>query len=128
MIRQFHQAGGVLTGREVITEDSIGRVQHGERRPTHRVTISQVTPDESRFSRCALRAGYDDYVRVKSAHELDAHQLETQAALRERLNGLHCGLCTESKIADGTRLALSAADKPFAVVFEFDLDGAPTGR
>jgi hypothetical protein len=116
----------VLTCREVVTEDSIRRVQHCERRPTHRVTISQVAADESSSARCTLGAGHDDHVRIKGAHELDAHQLETETTLRKRFNGLHRSLCTESKIADRARLSFAAADESFTIVLELDLNGAAT--
>src|SRR5688572_3990987 len=117
-----------LASGEIIPENAVGGVQHGERGATNGVAIGQIATHQSRAACAALRAGDNDDVGIEGAHELHAHQFEAEDALREGLYGLHGCFRAQPEIADRAGLSLGLADEPLPVVFQLDLNDASSGR
>src|SRR5919204_4830597 len=93
--RRHHDVAGIgfstpacyLTGREIVPENAIRRVQHRERGAAYWITIGEIAADQPRAARGPLRRGHDDDVGVEGANELDAHEFESKGTLRK---GFHC--------------------------------------
>src|SRR4029434_3040200 len=110
------EEGDDLSCRDVVAEDAVGRIQHGERGAADRVTVGERASDETRAARGALRDRHDDHVGIERSYKLDAHEFQTEAALRERLDGFDGGFRAEAQVTDGARLSFRLADEAFAVV------------
>src|SRR5947207_3246710 len=107
-----------LSGRDVIPENAIGRIQHGECGSAHGVAVGEIAADQACAPRGALSGGDDDDVGVERANQFDAHELETESTGRERFDGFNGCFRTEPKVADGTRLSFGTSDEALAVILE----------
>jgi len=123
--------GSASTSRYEVTEDAIGRVEHGDDGTPNRVLFGEVAAKKAARSVSTLYADRDDDdVRVERAERLDANQLELDGVIGESLERMESRFRGDAQVPQRAGLTFSLADDAdpvYPIQLDFD-SAAPGGR
>ena len=113
----------------MISQDSVGRVQHGHRRTASRIGLGKVAPHEPIvLSIFTNRDGNEHQVRVEGANVLDPEELELERAFRKIIEGAKGRFCGDPEVTERTRLAERSSVEERPIPLQGDVSGALARR
>jgi hypothetical protein len=118
-----------LAHGDMISKNSVGRVQHGHGRTASRIGLGKVAPDEPIvLSIFANRDGNEHQIRVERANVLYTEQLELQHALREFVESAERRFGGDAEVPERTRLPEGSPGEERAVPLQGDLSSTLARR